>query len=599
MSNILLSDELAAKFKEYTKIVDYGLSASPFFLRVSGDGKNYTLMVASIESNKETKTSSLVDIYELDVATGNQISRTPAQRYYSTMSQQIDENIPTMRPGIDGPTVKDKKKKSGETFDKILEHIHEYGSISKDMYSEYLKYALYSFSDKLADTLVKLSRTCEIETEHILTCGKCGTRLKINTASIKDGEKIFVTCTTCNNRNVANYKKMAKIVLYGKIYEAIRESEKTPTAPAAATKNDSGIIDAEANLTVSTNATLDTKSSPQIKEITAEQISEEQVIAEDEASAVEVVPMEETSETIIEEPIKAEPVVESNEVIVEAKEEDMEEYVPSEETAVIPEEIEEVNDNEASDEEEDEENIESMYDANIIEVLNKKKEEAATRKEEGRARQRIDQHEVSADGIVALGYQKNAFKVVKDIVGRSDTPNHVFGLKGLNGCGMDLSLSKLAGLAPDYINNLTEERVFNPCTVIDIADGYLAPWIKKRIHYLRKMKGQSIFLKGNTAQWDVFLKNEPVIASYITAIIEFPSYNKEDLFQIFASKIKSYGLNMCDISEETKAELFGTNKEYNNALKATKLASRAYFRAMTINNGILTESDVLKVAKQN
>lgn len=613
MSNFLTIKEVLKNLNSETKLKDYGLSFSPFFIRVGNDKKTLSLITVSIEYNKPANTVVLKDVFELDIFDGKIKTRTPAQRYYTTLSKELEDVYNCLRSNVSKEIYAEYRNKSNELLDKIRTDVSQYMSIYVEDYITYLKYVLYPYTDILADTFVKLSRTLHFEKESKVTCNNCGAVLKVNTSSCQDGAKISVTCNKCKNVIKSVYNKKIQIVTYEKLYEKVREEESTANKAAEQTeeKRDAQIIDKEASYTVSTEATLNAQESPQIKEITAEEITEVEIVGETtetEPVAEEPTPEEEVE---IEVEVTAEPVVEVEEVteVIEVTEvtESVEEPVKEEPTVTKPEAIpvsetlsalvselpaefeEDIN------EEAEEGNIEQMYDAEVIEALRKKKEEAAINK---KAEEMPRTQTPSADSkdIIGLGYQKKAFPVIKDIM-KSNAPfNHVFGLKGNVGSGIDFSLRTMGGYSPEYVNNKTEFRPFTKCVVIDISDGYLEDWIRERIVYMRKFEGQIFFLRGNPGQWEQFLKNEPILASYITEIISYKGYSKEELYSIYTKRLGQYGMKLADISDETKNTVFGS-KEIN-ALKVTKLAARTYFRAKAYGGYVVEESELLKAFNQ-
>lgn len=620
MSNFLTSKQILDKFNSDTKLKDYGLSLSPLFIRVGSDKKTFSLIIVSIEHNKKANTAVLKDVFELDVFDGSIKTRTPAQRYYTTLSKELGAEIPCTRPNPNKELFASYRQKTNELLDKIRTDIAQYLSVYVEDYSTYLKYTLYPYTDLLADTFVKLSRTTHFERESIVNCNKCGTSFRANTSSCKDGDRISITCNKCSNKIMAVYNKKMQVVTYEKIYENIRTEENTPktvTAEPQTEKRDAQLMDSEASYTVSTNATLNTQESPQIKEITAKEITEEEV--KEEAKTIteepQTIQVEEVTEVIPEaveeiivedtpsvEPVTAvvedTPIVEAEEVETSSQEPIVEEPVMSasdslaELVSQLPPTFSEEED--IADEDEEASSIETMYDAEVIEALRKKKEEAGNNKKEETVVK--SNQAASKDGIIGLGYHKKAFPTIKYIMSSKAPFNHVFGLKGNVGCGIDYSLREMGGYKPEYVNNKTEFRPFSKCVVIDISDGYLVDWIRERIIYMRKFEDQIFFLRGNAGQWEQFLKNEPILASYITEILSYQKYSKEELYNIYVKRLGEFGMKLADISEETKTTVFGS-KEIN-ALKVTKLAARTYFRAKANNGYMVEESELLKAFNQ-
>lgn len=573
--DILTTTSFVEKLKAETQYADAGLFASPVFLRADNAG-TYKAVIILFSIKKEDKKSmmSIEQLVYADIRDASDITHESARKHFDQMNIDIRTPILATRKGMNKELAKEYGAMVMPAMDRLRLHLFENGFLTKEEYMEYLKYALYSFSDEAAEAFSTVSRLFLYTNSATIKCRDCQRQYRISTKSYYDGQLMKSRCPNCQTINQNPCVKTGSVTTLRNEYMEQRIPK--PSIEESSGEKDRDPITDKEGFTMDTRAILSKDAAISGQQLNTTTVTPQELeIAWDENTAAA-----ERERIIRSDPEQTDSPKKQDSSLHNTLPEPVEEADPTAEEMLFQES--ETNP------------VEPVETKSLPETAAPPSFEDLTDKEQKPAKSsEKTQTPHSTPSLIGLGNARRIFDTIRRIKESACHPPLVFSLCGKPGNGILTSVLSLSGYERNEISikklsAVTREDFLsdNHCIVILLDKNVEAPSFLYQ--KLRNLDAAScVCFTGSKECLSDFRRNNPLMAGTILYQINYNEYAPEELYQIFRQQMQSYTLVCPDLSGEEVRDIF----KGHNALTVKQGAGSIYFRHM------LNKADKKELAK--
>lgn len=493
--DILTTTALIDKIKAETRYEDAGQGASPLFLRADNSGRFLALLILfRVERNEENKTILHIEqLITADIKDGSKIEHEPAVRFFEQLSIDIRKPFYPARKGIDKETNLKYRSSIAPTMDKLRLSALENGEVSKDAYLEYLNFALYSYSDELAQVMLAASRIFEFNHYALIKCTDCGMQYKADSSRYASGQIMQTKCPFCEHINRIEYQKNGRTLPLSKPYMmAYRTPQPSEGGVEMIEQPSSPVIDDQSSYLMDVKAQVSRDTRPGTHRLSTTQIDEDAVREDWKNNAHGTAALLPDDD-----------------------------YTPLPDTAA-PQAVDE----------------------------NRNLEDFASKSETKKTIYGLG-YAKRIFSIVRYMLWESPHPtppVVLSLIGQKG--------QGIRTVLLYLTGYEKEQILFTDTDHVTCEMIKNsPCTVIAVGPSNTAmPWLYDALNSLKK--GQSVFFTGKSESWVDFCNyNSFVDSLFILYNLNFHEYKTSELYNMFCDRLRTYGINDVELSQKEKDEL--------------------------------------------
>ena len=506
--NVLSTQSITQALKDQTLYAAEGLQGSYPFLRADRSG-NHKLVFVLIQKNIE-KLVAPKQVITASITDGKILSREPAEKFYASLHADIAVPVKSIRGDQDRETAHSYREKALPLMDEMRLDIIERGETTADKYMLYLKYALYPYTDELAERFLKASRIFVTASTIHIPCPACGKRFSIPTDGLIPGKLISNTCPICQELVQTSYVKTGRCITFtDRFMEEYRmrlarqqkeaEQEEQRTFLSGLTEEDGYTLESSSDKAGGNARRTVPDSSP------AARVQETDPAVQAAQPARKDTP--------------------------EGKKQN---------TDIPP-------------------------DDGSVHIMGRAMEQEVTGRHPAGAPVPAKEADMSASDIPEFKNVMEAFRAFRILLAAPGrTPSVVAALIGNAGCGIKTSVMRFSGFQMEDISflraeNATEGKFSKPCTVVLCSGGSLNAAVRDAVISLPK--GRAVFFAGTREDVEAAVRSDPVIRHSILYRVHYRDYKPDTLCRILEGRLTAYGMQVEALSDrsEIHAALEGCN----------------------------------------